>query len=374
MIDRRFTQTQHRFASDDLETMREAHRYEAHLFHLFRPHIGKRVLEVGSGIGTMSRRLLDVAEHVVGIEPNQACADACARRNRRQPALRACASVISKSATARRWSPSGSTPSSCVNVLEHIEDDVSALRLFADIVGPARGHVLVWVPAVQAAHGPLDAELGHFRRYSKASLATAFAAAGLDLVHAALPEPDRAARVDVQRAVLKTACAQPRSRCACSIIFIAPGRCRSNAVVPLPIGSVADCCRPAREMAELDPSTISSILDCLRGARMPLERRFCLPASPDSRHLGCSRRRAAKKTPRDDGAVVRVQRRPADHHASDRKAAPVRPITVTAGTGLHLDRHEQRLVHHIHDGRAAPAAVRPRSPWRSIPAPSGRAR
>jgi 2-polyprenyl-3-methyl-5-hydroxy-6-metoxy-1,4-benzoquinol methylase len=34
----------------------------------------------------------------------------------------------------------------CINVLEHIEDDVSALRLFADIVGPSRGHVLVFVP------------------------------------------------------------------------------------------------------------------------------------------------------------------------------------------------------------------------------------
>ena len=73
MIDRRFTQTQHSFASDDLETMSEAHRYLAHVVGLFRPYIGKRVLEVGAGIGTMSRSLLDVAEHVVGIEPNQAC-------------------------------------------------------------------------------------------------------------------------------------------------------------------------------------------------------------------------------------------------------------------------------------------------------------
>ena len=74
MIDRRFTQTQHRFASDDLETMSEAHRYQAHVFDLFRAHIGKRVLEVGTGIGTMSRRLADSADMVIGIEPNVNCA------------------------------------------------------------------------------------------------------------------------------------------------------------------------------------------------------------------------------------------------------------------------------------------------------------
>jgi 2-polyprenyl-3-methyl-5-hydroxy-6-metoxy-1,4-benzoquinol methylase len=68
----------------------------------------------------------------------------------------------------------------CVNVLEHIEDDVDALKTFRDVIVPG-GHVLIYVPAVQAAYGPLDAELGHHRRYSKRTLAEAFAAAALDL-------------------------------------------------------------------------------------------------------------------------------------------------------------------------------------------------
>src|SRR5438034_10464541 len=71
-IDRRYIQTQVRFATDDLETMREARRYQAHVFSLFRPYIGARVLEVGSGIGTTTRTLVDIADRVVGIEPNRA--------------------------------------------------------------------------------------------------------------------------------------------------------------------------------------------------------------------------------------------------------------------------------------------------------------
>ena len=111
MIDRRFTQTQHRFASDDLETMSEAHRYQAHIFDLFRAYIGKRVLEVGAGIGTMSRSLLTSRSSVVGIEPNQACATRALARARAITRASSFASVISKNATARRWSPSGSTRS-----------------------------------------------------------------------------------------------------------------------------------------------------------------------------------------------------------------------------------------------------------------------
>jgi hypothetical protein len=56
------------------------------------------------------------------------------------------------------------------------------------------------VPAVQAAYGPLDAELGHHRRYLKRSLAKAFAEAGLELRSAEIYEPDRPARMDVQLA------------------------------------------------------------------------------------------------------------------------------------------------------------------------------
>ena len=72
--DRRHTQTEHEYAATDLETMQEARRYGEHLFNLFRGHIGRRVLEVGCGIGTMSQRLLAVADEVVALEPNPYCA------------------------------------------------------------------------------------------------------------------------------------------------------------------------------------------------------------------------------------------------------------------------------------------------------------
>jgi len=177
--DRRQTQTAEQYAADDLETMREAKRYGAHLFRLFRPYVGRRVLEVGCGIGTMSRRLSDVADVVLGIEPNPHCADLVRSEMRDDPkfSLRTC--HLEECDLAELASQRFDTVF-CVNVLEHIEDDREALRTFHRVLAPG-GHALVWVPAVQAAYGPLDAELGHFRRYSKASLRTAFTAAGFEM-------------------------------------------------------------------------------------------------------------------------------------------------------------------------------------------------
>ena len=177
--DRRFNQTEERYAADDLETMQEARRYSAHVFGLFREHIGARVLEVGSGIGTMSRRLVEVADTVVGIEPNPNCTVRLEEAMRDHPrfSLRTChleECDPSELASQRFESVL------CVNVLEHIADDVGALKTFRNILVPG-ARVLIFVPAVQAAYGPLDAELGHHRRYSKRTLAAAFAGAGLEL-------------------------------------------------------------------------------------------------------------------------------------------------------------------------------------------------
>lgn len=177
--DRRYTQTQHEYAADDLETMQEARRYAAHVFGMFRPYIGRRVLEVGCGIGTMTRKLAGVADAVFAVEPNLNCAERAREAVGADPKVSLHVAHLEECDQADLRAHRFDTVF-CVNVLEHIEDDVAALRAFKDVIVPG-GHVLIYVPALQAAYGPLDAELGHHRRYSKATLARAFAEAGLPL-------------------------------------------------------------------------------------------------------------------------------------------------------------------------------------------------
>lgn len=179
-IDRRFTQTQDRYAADDLEIMQDARRYASHVFGLFRPYVGSRVLEVGCGIATMSRRLVDIAETVVAIEPNAACATLAREALGGHPRFELRVCHLEECDRAELADHRFDTVF-CVNVLEHLEDDVAALRTFGEVIVPG-GRVLIFVPAIQAAYGPLDAALGHHRRYSKRSLAKAFSDAGLEIL------------------------------------------------------------------------------------------------------------------------------------------------------------------------------------------------
>jgi SAM-dependent methyltransferase len=180
-VDHRFTQTQERYAADDLETMSAARHYQAHVFGLVRPHVGARVLEVGCGIGTMTTELLEVAQQVVCIEPNLNCA-ARARESlggNDRVSIRVC--HLEECSRVELQEQRFDTVV-CVNVLEHIQDDVRALSLFRDVVAGAGGKVLIFVPAVQGIYSQHDAALGHHRRYSKRTLGAAFHAAGLELL------------------------------------------------------------------------------------------------------------------------------------------------------------------------------------------------
>jgi SAM-dependent methyltransferase len=65
-----------------------------------------------------------------------------------------------------------------LDVVEHVEDDVGALRGMADVLKPG-GAILVTVPAHQWMWSAHDVVNHHHRRYSKASLDKAIRAAGL---------------------------------------------------------------------------------------------------------------------------------------------------------------------------------------------------
>ncbi len=67
-----------------------------------------------------------------------------------------------------------------LNVLEHIEDDVSALKQAFQLLKPG-GKLIVEVPAGPILYDSYDAELHHFRRYSAAELSGKLFIAGFEI-------------------------------------------------------------------------------------------------------------------------------------------------------------------------------------------------
>jgi SAM-dependent methyltransferase len=70
----------------------------------------------------------------------------------------------------------------CLNVLEHVEDDVHALRNMRDTLMPGSNMCLL-VPVNKWLFGPMDAVDHHYRRYTRAELNAKLAEANLTVVH-----------------------------------------------------------------------------------------------------------------------------------------------------------------------------------------------
>lgn len=179
-MDRRQTQLSDDFVAADLRQMELAGRYTDWIASQIRPHCGQRVLEVGAGIGTITRRLLGHADYVCALEPNPACFEILQRNLAGAPGVE-CRHGRIEDCTLEFTASRQIDTIVCVNVLEHVEHDLQTLRqLSAMLPGPA-GRLLLIVPAVPAAYGPIDAALGHHRRYSRASLRSVLDQAGFSV-------------------------------------------------------------------------------------------------------------------------------------------------------------------------------------------------
>jgi SAM-dependent methyltransferase len=145
-----------------------APNYNAWLGKRLRSHLGKRVLEVGAGIGTITQELLPGRELVIALEAEELYASRLLDRFRGEPRVR----VLHLSVEDTDWANLAQERLDSVvlsNVLEHIADDASAMRNFRTVLS-AGGSIVILVPAIPALFGTLDEAVGHHRRYMPASL------------------------------------------------------------------------------------------------------------------------------------------------------------------------------------------------------------
>jgi SAM-dependent methyltransferase len=66
------------------------------------------------------------------------------------------------------------------NVLEHIDDDLAALKQLRATLRPG-GRIAIYVPAMQVLYSDMDRSIGHYRRYGRQELLAKLAAAGFEV-------------------------------------------------------------------------------------------------------------------------------------------------------------------------------------------------
>jgi SAM-dependent methyltransferase len=139
------------------------------------PHLGRSVLEVGSGIGAITQYLAE-GRTLVATDISEECIAALHER------FDDASNVDVIQADLRTWSTDRQFDSVVlINVLEHIEDDAGALRSLSRFLRPG-GSVVVYVPALNGLFGNWDRKVGHYRRYSRWRLRNVLRAAGLEPV------------------------------------------------------------------------------------------------------------------------------------------------------------------------------------------------
>lgn len=155
-----------------LQVMSGASNYISWLADLAEPHLGESPLEIGAGTGDYAEvwarpgRVLTVSE----ADPGRLAGLRARYPDRTDVVVRELEVPITETAEH--------SAVVAYNVLEHIEDDVAALRSFAGLVRPG-GKVVLIVPAFEIAMSDFDREIGHYRRYRTKGLTRALVAAGL---------------------------------------------------------------------------------------------------------------------------------------------------------------------------------------------------
>lgn len=146
------------------------------LYEEIAPYLGQRILEIGCGLGNFARHLTD-REFYVGADTSpESIAHVTASYSSYSNMRFYVADV-----TSNRFSDFAELNLDTVfslNVFEHIQDDVLALRNARRVLRPG-GTLILVVPAHDWLYGTIDRAIGHYRRYSKQVMARAFHELGL---------------------------------------------------------------------------------------------------------------------------------------------------------------------------------------------------
>jgi len=164
--------------AETLEIMEAAPKYNSWQFSRVAPYLGRRICEVGAGIGSMSAHIADSRpELLVLTDTDPYYRGVLQNRFASSPEVVVDQLTLPDVSAGDRYQHYALDTVVALNVIEHIAGDVAALGSIAAMLRPG-GRAVILVPAFQELFGSLDRELGHVRRYTRTSLSRRMREAG----------------------------------------------------------------------------------------------------------------------------------------------------------------------------------------------------
>lgn len=151
-----------------LHSLSHARRFNRWMVEVIEPYLGSRILEIGAGIGNVSRQLPKKEALLVSdIDPtyltilHEAFDD--------HDIVHVARLDVTSQSDCDAIGTAVVDTIVCLNVLEHIEDDVAAVARLRDLLVPG-GRLILLVPQYPALYGSYDRHVEHYRRYTRAGL------------------------------------------------------------------------------------------------------------------------------------------------------------------------------------------------------------
>ena len=159
-----------------LNQLAELDRYNHWIYEQIAVAMGRRILEVGSGTGNITQFLCAGGNHVTATDVVPSYRNELQRLFAGNANVQVSQFDLDAKAPAEFVAEPFDTVV-CLNVLEHIEDDLFALDQMREVLKPG-GKLALLVPAHQILFGEFDRAVGHFRRYGKRELTAKLKQAG----------------------------------------------------------------------------------------------------------------------------------------------------------------------------------------------------
>jgi glycosyltransferase involved in cell wall biosynthesis len=155
------------YGSNILVDMAGVPNFNRWMADTIRPFVGARVIEIGAGIGNLTRMLAPRDLYTVS-DINPQYLRYLRNYAEEKPYLEVRSIDLTAAADFEQLSGSYDT-AICLNVLEHVSDEDAALRNLRGVLAPG-GRAIILVPQNPRLYTTLDEVLGHQRRYTRAGL------------------------------------------------------------------------------------------------------------------------------------------------------------------------------------------------------------